>query len=196
MKNTRKYIIGVDEVGRGPLAGPVAVGAVLVTSRMRARFRHIKESKQLPEKKREEWCARIKNASGEELRFAVSYVSAQVIDQKGIQHAIRLALKRSLQKLAVDPNECVVLLDGGLRAPEEYVRQRTIIRGDASEIAIAMASVVAKVSRDRMMVRLSKKFPQYGFAEHKGYGTQGHRDMIRLYGLSVLHRKSFCTRFT
>ena len=196
MKNVRKYIIGIDEVGRGPLAGPVAVGAMLVTTRMRSLFRHIKESKQLSEKQREEWYERIKKDSGPELRFAVSFVSAKMIDAKGISHAIRLAINRSLKKLAVDPDECTVLLDGGLRAPEEYRDQQTIIRGDAGETAIAMASVVAKVERDRMMVRLGKKFPQYGFAEHKGYGTQSHVDMIRRYGISASHRKSFCRRFT
>ena len=189
-----KYIIGIDEVARGPLAGPVAVGAMLVTPRIRRQFRNIKESKQLSPAQREEWCERIRRSSGPELRFAVSFVSAGVIDAKGIQHAIRLALKRSIEKLEVDPSECLVLLDGGLRAPEEFTEQKTIIRGDANETVIAMASVVAKVSRDRLMVRLSKKYPAYGFARHKGYGTRAHYDAIRKHGVSPEHRRSFLSR--
>ncbi len=187
----RKYIVGIDEVGRGPLAGPVCVGAMLVTPRMQTRFRNIKESKQLSANVREKWYTRIKKDSGPELRFAVSCVCAKTIDAKGIQYAIRLALKRALKKLQANPNDCEMLLDGGLRAPAEYVNQKTIIRGDASETAIAMASVVAKVRRDRLMVRLSKQYPEYGFARHKGYGTKIHYEAIKKYGISVLHRRRF-----
>ena len=190
----RRYIIGVDEVGRGPLAGPVCVGAMLLTPRMKKRYRNIKESKQLSERQREEWLARIEEDIGQELRYAVSFVSAKIIDTKGIQYAIRLALKRSLCKLAADPSLCEVLLDGGLRAPKEYVRQKTIIRGDAKEVAIAMASVVAKVSRDRLMVRLNNKYPDYGFERHKGYGTRAHYEAIKNHGISMAHRRSFLSR--
>lgn len=189
-----KYIIGIDEVGRGPLAGPVAVGAMLVTRRMRLRYRKIKESKQLSEKEREEWYEQIEKDGGPELRFAVSFVHAKIIDMKGIQYAIRLALKRSLEKLAVNPSECKVLLDGGLFAPKEYIRQETIIHGDAKEVVIAMASIVAKVRRDRLMVRLNRKYPVYGFARHKGYGTKMHYGAIKKHGISVLHRKSYLSR--
>lgn len=189
-----KYIIGVDEVGRGPLAGPVAVGAMLITPRMQKRYRNIKESKQLSEIKREKWYAQIQKDVGSELQYAVSFVSAKIIDAKGIQYAIRLALKRSLKKLAVNPSECKVLLDGGLFAPKEYIRQETIIHGDAKEIVIAMASIVAKVRRDRLMVRLNRKYPVYGFARHKGYGTKTHYGAIKKHGISVLHRKSYLSR--
>ncbi len=191
-----KFIIGVDEVGRGPLAGPVAVGAVLATPRMLWRFRAIKESKQLNPKQREAWVLSINASCGEELSFAVSFVSAGVIDKKGITFAIRTALRRSLAKLDVDPESVLVLLDGGLHAPECYSQQKTIIRGDATETAIAMASVVAKVARDRHMIRLHKKFPQYDFPRHKGYGTALHIAAIKKHGLSVLHRKSFCGNFS
>lgn len=196
MSTTRKYkyIVGIDEVGRGPLAGPVAVGAMLITPHMRLRYRRIKESKQLSAKQRDEWFVRMKKDSGLELRFTVSYVSAKIIDAKGIQYAIRLALRRSLQKLQVNPDDCEVLLDGGLRAPKEYVHQQTIIRGDASETVIAMASVVAKVSRDRLMVQLSKKYPVYGFERHKGYGTKAHYVAIKKHNASPLHRISFLSR--
>lgn len=201
-----KFIIGVDEVGRGPLAGPVAVGALCATTRMLKKFRLIKESKQLSPLQREAWYARILLARGEELHFAVSFVSAAIIDRKGITFAIRLALARSLLKLETDVQrtalknspkgrplyeESMVLLDGGLKAPATYIHQQTIIHGDAQELSIAMASVVAKVLRDRRMVRLHKKYPEYGFAAHKGYGTKAHYRALAKRGLSPVHRRSF-----
>ena len=190
----RKFIIGIDEVGRGPLAGPVAVGAVVATPRMLQKFRDIKESKQLSASQRDVWATRMTTAKSAELNFAVSSVSQKIIDTKGITFAIRLALARALKKLDVNPSDCIVLLDGGLHAPPEYDAQKTIIRGDSSEIAIAMASVVAKVSRDRMMVAKDADYPAYGFRQHKGYGTAGHIAAIRRHGLSPLHRASFCTK--
>lgn len=187
-----KFIVGADEVGRGPLAGPVAIGAIFVTPKTLAKFQSIKESKQLSSKQREKWYARMKVSIGKELRFAVSFVSADIIDKKGIVFAIQLALSRSLKKINVSPKNCTVLLDGGLHAPKEYVHQKTIIHGDAKETVIAMASVVAKVLRDRRMVRLDKKYPEYSFATHKGYGTKAHYRALKKHGLSPEHRKSFC----
>lgn len=191
MKSVR-YIIGIDEVGRGPLAGPVAVGAIAATPRMLKKFRTIKESKQLSEMKREEWNKNMRASTASDLRLAVSMVSAKEIDRIGIAAAIRKALAASLKKLAINPSDCMVLLDGGLKAPLEYKNQKTIIRGDASETAIAMASVIAKVKRDRLMVSLDKKYPEYNFAQHKGYGTRAHMAALRKHGLSELHRASFC----
>lgn len=190
----RKYTIGIDEVGRGPLAGPVAVGAVVATSRMLQKFRDIKESKQLSAHQREAWSARIAASKSAELNFAISFVSSHIIDTKGISFAIRLALARALKKLDIEPSDCTVLLDGGLRAPEEYDSQKTIIRGDSSETAIAMASVVAKVARDSVMTKEDIKYSEYGFRQHKGYGTAKHIAAIRKHGLSKIHRVSFCTR--
>lgn len=186
-----KFIIGVDEVGRGPLAGPVAVGALCTTPEMLKKFRLIKESKQLSPSQREGWYTRMSASRGKGLQFAVSFVSPQIIDKKGIVFAIRLALSRSLKKLAVPPHACTVLLDGGLFAPKEYKRQKTIVRGDATETIIAMASVVAKVLRDRRMARLHQKYPDYGFAVHKGYGTKAHYRALKQHGPSPLHRRSF-----
>ncbi len=188
----KKYIIGVDEVGRGPLAGPVAVGAVLVTPRILKHFRSIKESKQLTPIAREEWVAKMQSLECNELRIAVSMVSAAMIDRIGIVPAIRSALARSLEKLEVAGDECQVLLDGGLYAPERFTYQQTIIRGDAQENAIAMASVVAKVHRDAYMVRLHKKYPLYDFDQHKGYCTRRHVTALKTHGLSDMHRVSFC----
>lgn len=191
MKSAR-YIIGIDEVGRGPLAGPVAVGAIAITPQLLKKFRTIKESKQLSETKREEWSAKIFAAAGDELHVAVAMVSAKEIDRIGIAPAIRKALRVALKKLAIDPKDARVLLDGGLYAPDEYTNQETIIRGDASETAIAMASVVAKVKRDTLMIRLAKKYPEYNFSQHKGYGTKAHIQALHAHGLSEIHRKSFC----
>lgn len=195
-------MIGVDEVGRGSLAGPVAVGACFVSPRMIHVFRNIKESKQLSEAKREEWYARLFAARGTELAFAVSFVSARTIDRIGIAAAIRRALRRSLEKLRRDPllrdrtvpSRVEVLLDGGLKAPHTYLNQRTIIAGDATVTAIAMASVVAKVERDRLMRRLHEKYHRYGWNRNVGYGTREHCIAIEKYGLSREHRETFTRR--
>lgn len=189
-----RFVIGIDEVGRGPLAGPVAVGAVGVTRDMLRKFRTIKESKQLSAEKREVWTKEILRVAKEqksELRTAVTMVSAKEIDTHGIVSAIKKALTTSIKKLNINPNDCEVLLDGGLKAPLEYKKQRTIIRGDASKTAIAMASVIAKVKRDTYMTNLDKKYPNYGFAQHKGYGTKEHYRALKRKGISPLHRKSF-----
>lgn len=189
-----RFVIGIDEVGRGPLAGPVAVGAVGVTRDMLRKFRTIKESKQLSAEKREVWTKEILRVAKEqksELRTAVTMVSAKEIDTHGIVSAIKKALTTSIKKLNINPNDCEVLLDGGLKAPLEYKKQRTIIRGDASKTAIAMASVIAKVKRDAYMTNLDKKYPNYGFAQHKGYGTKEHYRALKRKGISPLHRKSF-----
>lgn len=187
-----KYIVGIDEVGRGPLAGPVAVGVVVATKQALRKFRAIKESKQLTRAQREAWFARIIEAQSFDLRFAVAFVSAGVIDKKGIAPAIRTALARALKQTGVHPDECEIRLDGGLHAPAEFVRQQTIIKGDEKETTIAMASVIAKVLRDRRMYALAKKYPQYGFERHVGYGTAAHIAAIKKNGLLPEHRKSFC----
>ena len=205
MKNREKerfqYFVGIDEVGRGPLAGPVAVGACIISAseikRLHAQgfFKDIKDSKKLSEKKREEWLGRIKELKAKgDLDYYVSFVSNKKIDDCGIAHSIRLALKNSLKKLKADPLKTMVLLDGGLKAPEEFVFQKTIIKGDEKEPIISLASIAAKVARDRKMVEYSKKFPQYDFDIHKGYGTASHCRKIRENGLSELHRKSFCRK--
>ena len=192
MANTPKklFMVGIDEVGRGPLAGPVAVCALAATTLVLKKFKTIKESKQLTPQAREMWYRII--VDDQRVQFAVSFVGAKAIDEKGIVPSIRFALENSLRKLRVAPETCSVLLDGGLKAPPNYKKQKTIIRGDEKEVVIAMASVVAKVTRDRLMVRLSKKFPKYGFEKHKGYGTKKHVLAIKKYGCSIEHRKSFC----
>ncbi|MEK7505797.1 MAG: ribonuclease HII [Patescibacteria group bacterium] len=192
------YIVGVDEAGRGPLAGPVSVAAIAVkkNSPILKLIRGIRDSKQLSEKQREEWFVKIKNWEKRKLlKKAVSMVGSQTIDRRGIVRSVHLALTRSINKLSVSPNRTQVLLDGSLYAPKEYKNQKTIIGGDEKVSLIALASIVAKVSRDRRMKRLSKKYPRYGFDVHKGYGSALHIKLIRRYGLSDIHRRSFCRSF-
>jgi ribonuclease HII len=188
-----KYVIGIDEVGRGPIAGPVAVGAcVFLKPDAKKLFRGVKESKQLTEAQREEWFTVIQSAqrSGH-IDFKVTFQSQKIIDTKGLSHAIHTALTTSLNGLGMATTEVRVLLDGGLRAPLEYIHQKTIIKGDEKETVIALASICAKVLRDRKMNLLAKKHPLYGFERHKGYGTKGHYQAIKKYGLLKVHRRSF-----
>ncbi len=201
-KNIR-WLIGIDEVGRGPIAGPVTVGAfavhVDVAKGLKKRVPGLTDSKKLSAKKREEIYTRLMHMMKNEVHnyaHAVVSVSAQQIDKKGISWSIKNALEKCLKKL--EGYGCVgensyVLLDGGLKAPAEYLFQKTIIKGDLSEPVISAASIVAKVTRDSMMVKLSqkKKYSGYGFEKHKGYGTRAHYSAIKKYGLSDLHRKTW-----
>jgi ribonuclease HII len=194
-------VIGIDEVGRGPIAGPVAVGAFVILKAAevkRGRFFHgVKESKQLSPEAREEWFIKIKKARRIGLvDFSVAFQSAKIIDAKGISYAIRKALAISIEKLKINPAHARVLLDGGLQAPAHFENQKTIIRGDGKETAIALASITAKVLRDRRMVAFSKKHPGYGFEVHKGYGTKAHYRAIKKYGFSSLHRCSFLRKLS
>ena len=151
----------------------------------------LRDSKKLSPLQREAWYRVLlaEKKSGK-CDFAVTMISASQIDKIGIAVAIRLALVQSLTRVA--PHTRIpVLLDGGLRAPNEFKKQTTIIKGDEKERAIAFASIVAKVTRDRYMTRQAKKFPMYGFEKHMGYGTRAHYAAIREYGMCVLHRRSF-----
>src|SRR3972149_8995560 len=191
------YVVGSDEAGRGPLAGPVAVGAIAISSSFKKNFfKSIKDSKKLSPSDRELWFALALEARKEGLLdFAVSLVSEKVIDRKGISYAIRLGIRRSLMTLGVSADS-QVYLDGGIKAPKEFIHQLPVIRGDEKIPIISLASIMAKVIRDKKMVRLSKKFPEYRFDLHKGYGTLVHRKAIKKYGLTELHRRSFTKRLT
>ena len=188
---TTNWTIGVDEAGRGPLAGPVSVGVCAVPDGFdMSLFTGIRDSKTLSEKKRDEWYTKITKETV--LRWSVVLISAEYIDREGIVPAIRAGLTRALQKVTCAPEDSVVLLDGGLHAPEEYGNQKTIIRGDASEPLISAAAILAKVTRDHYMLEQAHKYPEYGFERHKGYGTKQHREAIVQHGMSKLHRKTFC----
>jgi len=192
----RQHLIGIDEAGRGPLAGPVAVGAFAVRSKAALRkFRGVKDSKQLSEKQREEWFKIIKEYRKiGEVSYAVSFSRAGTIDARGLSFAIYSSLNRSLKRLEKADCDCAhsrILLDGSLHASSRYPNQKTIIDGDSKEPIIALASICAKVLRDRRMKKLARSFPQYGFEIHKGYGTATHYRAIRKHGLMPEHRRSF-----
>jgi len=199
-----KYIIGIDEAGRGPLAGPVSVGVVRlpvdsgtgqVYPELVERVIGAKDSKQMTPLARErlyESMCMLRTQGA--LDFAVAFSPADMIDREGIVPAVSSALSCALEGLRLDPDQCDVRLDGGLRAPEHFKNQTTIIRGDQTELAISLASIAAKVERDRIMCTLAEQFPEYKLEIHKGYGTALHRRLIKEIGLSPIHRVSFCTR--
>lgn len=204
-----QYLVGVDEVGRGPLAGPVAVGAVCIHLKHQKKLeqwgRGFRDSKKLTARARQGWMVKIKEAKKDGLlEYSVAFVSSRAIDKKGIVLSIRTALEKALEvvnylgpssaTVTEDGPRCDevrVLLDGGLRAPSHYKNQKTIIKGDEKELVIALASIVAKVTRDAYMVKLGKKYPAYGFEKHKGYGTRAHYTAIKRHGVTPHHRKSF-----
>ena len=192
-----RYIVGIDEVGRGPVAGPVTVCALAVAADFDvSRFKGIRDSKKLSPKKREEWFQKITEwqTSGD-LNFAITSIPADEIDRTGIAPAIKRALAESLDKLGqltkLNPKETKVLLDGSLKAPEQFTIQETIIKGDEKIPVISAASIVAKVNRDRYMTEQASLYPEYGFEKHKGYGTKSHMTAIKKHGMSILHRRSF-----
>ncbi|TSC57766.1 MAG: ribonuclease HII [Parcubacteria group bacterium Greene0416_79] len=196
----REFLVGIDEVGRGPLAGPLCVGACLIRARDRrrvlARVWGIRDSKRLAPKRRIAWCLCIEEMAAEALLTLVtSFVSHKVIDRMGIAQALRIAIRRCLAKLAAPPERVEILLDGGIAAPALYPFQKTIIGGDETEPLITLASIVAKVRRDRRMARLARKYPAYGFERHKGYGTKRHYEALRKYGTCPIHRLSFLKKF-
>lgn len=202
--NDYKWLIGVDEVGRGPLAGPVAVGVVLVAVDFDWELLPgVGDSKQVKPANREAICRLAHTLKQEgQLNFTVVMIKAAVIDEKGIVPAIALATQKALTKVTADlPSsdleKILVKLDGGLKAPKDYQHQETIIKGDATEPTIGLASIVAKVTRDKYMTKLAQKseFSPYDFASHKGYGTKKHCVKIAEFGLSAEHRRSFCKRF-
>jgi len=192
MKN--KWLIGIDEAGRGPLAGPVAVGVVTVPTNFEWRLiPGVGDSKGIAAKKREAiFFQAQKLRHHRTLDFAVAMVGASVIDEKGIVYAVNLAMERCIHRLALNPEDCHILLDGSLVAPKTF-SQETIIKGDVTEPVIGLASIVAKVTRDRFMAGTAqKRYPQYGFEQHMGYGTELHRKMITTVGRCPIHRASYC----
>ncbi len=196
---SKKVIIGIDEAGRGPLAGPVAVAVVVLGLKLNGdlgKFKKtLRDSKNLSAIKRDFWYdwLRQKKHQGV-LDFKVSLVGHKIIDQEGISRAVFLGINRCLRRLDLRPDNCQVLLDGSLKAPAKYKNQKTIIRGDETVPLIALASIAAKVRRDRRMIKLSNKYKHYGFERHKGYGTAYHIKMIKKFGPSNLHRRSFISR--
>ena len=189
----KRFLIGIDEVGRGPLAGPVAVGAVAVPYDFDwTAVLGVRDSKKLSPRSREAWNRKIQTLRLEKkLNFSVSFSSAQMIDRRGIVFAIRSALVKCLKQLGATPRNCEILLDGSLYAPKNFHAQKTIIGGDDLEPVISMASIVAKVRRDKLMRNLAIRYPKYGLEFHKGYGTRRHYEALQKFGLCKIHRSTF-----
>ncbi|MEK7090053.1 MAG: ribonuclease HII [Patescibacteria group bacterium] len=191
----RRFIIGIDEAGRGPLAGPVTVAAVAAKSFLK--LKNIKDSKKLSQKRREVWFKRL--SLDRQFLISRSSVSHKIIDRIGISKAVSRAVKNCLRdlgkKYSIFDTKYLIQLDGSLSAPDFYQNQQTIIKGDEKIPIIAAASIIAKVVRDRKMAQLAQKYPDYGFEIHKGYGTKAHSSAIKQYGVSEIHRLSYCRKF-
>lgn len=187
------YVIGVDEAGRGPLAGPVSIGVVRVPEgfNLLATFPGLNDSKKLTEKKREAIFTQleIEKEKGN-VEYRVLLTSAKDIDEKGISVCIREAVAKGVEEILPQPKEGKVWLDGSLSAPKQYT-QETVIGGDGKVPAIMLASVAAKVVRDRVMVKYAKEYPEYGFEKHKGYGTAAHMKALREHEVCDIHRRTF-----
>lgn len=180
-----ELICGIDEAGRGPLAGPVCAAAVILPKD--CVIEGINDSKKLTEKKRNELFGII---TSEAVAYSIQFVEPAVIDEINIRNATHLAMENAVREISVAPE--FIIIDGNDNIPFE-IPYEYIVKGDAKSQTIAAASVLAKVSRDNLMIELDKKHPQYGFAKHKGYGTKAHMEAIREYGVSKVHRKTFMT---
>lgn len=181
------YVCGIDEAGRGPLAGPVVAGAVILPRDSKILW--LNDSKQLSAKKREELYEVILK---EAIAVGVGYAAPARIDEINILQATYEAMREAVSKLAVRPQ---ILLNDAVTIPGMELPQVPIIKGDGKSVSIAAASIIAKVTRDRLMVEYDKLMPEYGFAGHKGYGSQSHIAAIRQYGPSPIHRMSFLKNF-
>lgn len=177
------HIAGVDEAGRGPLAGPVVAAAVIFPKELL--IEGVNDSKKLTEKKREELFQKI---SEQALSIGIGIVDHGTIDRINILQAATEAMRLALENLSIVPD--FSLIDGN-SFKHSSLRFRNVVKGDSISSTIAAASIIAKVTRDRMMLELDQLYPQYGFAKHKGYGTQQHINAIRSFGLSEIHRRSF-----
>lgn len=187
------YVAGLDEAGRGALAGPVAVGAVILphgdNSLLLQTLAGVRDSKQLTPPARESFAPRIREIA---LAWSVGFADAHEIDSQGIVRATRLAAIRALHQFSISPQ--YLLTDFRLELPQLDISQTSLVRGDAHCLSIACASILAKVERDALMRELDERHPGYGLGKHKGYGTQAHRSAMKRLGLSSVHRRSFHVR--
>lgn len=178
-----KTVCGVDEAGRGPLAGPVYAAAVILP--LGLEIAGLNDSKKLSEKKREELFDIINDVA---ISISVGTASEKEIDEINILNATFLAMKRAVEGLEISPDYAII---DGNRAPNLEIPTETVVKGDGKVISVAAASIIAKVSRDRFMLKMAEEYPEYKFEKHKGYGTKLHYEMIEKYGVSPIHRKSF-----
>lgn len=200
LKSGYRLIIGIDEAGRGPLAGPVVASAVTLKKRDSPNadplFELIRDSKTLSELQREKLFGFVQ----EHFFVGIGISDHETIDRLNILEATYLAMKKALTNIGQKINrseKCIILVDGQKAIPRLSLEQRAIVGGDSLVKSISAASIIAKVTRDRIMKEMHNRYPQYGFLSHKGYGTKVHRDAIEKYGLSEIHRKSFkpCSRY-
>ncbi|MEZ4103263.1 MAG: ribonuclease HII [Candidatus Paceibacterota bacterium] len=194
------YVVGIDEVGRGPVAGPVYVCALMIEAQKLEEFINstglpLRDSKKLTEKMRKKWFDKIQEyAKLGFLKYVVSSASSSEIDSKGIAVCIKASAQASVLKLNLDKEKTKVFLDGGLSVSSDFI-QETVIKGDENIPVISLASIVAKVLRDEKMEDYAKKYPEYLFEKNKGYGTKAHLDAVKKFGLTELHRKSFLKNY-
>ena len=184
---SRGYVCGIDEVGRGPLAGPVVAGAVILPKD--CQILYLNDSKKLTAKKRE---ALYDVIMKEAVAVGIGYASPARIDEINILQATYEAMREAISKLPIQPD---VLLNDAVKIPGVNIYQVPIIKGDAKSVSIAAASIVAKVTRDRLMEEYDAHIPEYGFASNKGYGSAQHIEALKKYGPSPIHRRSFLTHF-
>lgn len=182
-----KLVCGVDEAGRGPLAGPVCAAAVILPPELV--IPGLNDSKKLTDKKRRELYDVI---TAEAVSYGIAFASEKEIDEINILQATFLAMARAMEKLTPQPE--LALIDGN-RAKDFGLPVRTIVKGDSLSASIAAASILAKVTRDRLMEQYDEAYPQYGFAIHKGYGTKRHYEALREFGPSPIHRMTFLKKF-
>lgn len=180
-------VCGIDEAGRGPLAGPVCAAAVILPKG--CVIEGVNDSKKLTEKKREALFDIIKEKA---LAYSIAVADEKEIDEVNILQATYLAMRRAFEGLEIKPD--MALVDGN-RDPILGIPTKTIVKGDANSMSIAAASILAKVTRDRFMLEMDEKYPEYQFAKHKGYGTKLHYEMLAKYGVSEIHRKTFLRSF-
>ena len=183
-------VVGLDEVGRGPLAGPLAVGAVVLPRS--PRIAGLNDSKQVKPEARERIAAEVKRVA---IAWSVQYIDPSFIDEHGMTASLRLAFTRAVEDVERQGTDVdVILLDGN--ALHLDPREVNVVKGDGKCASIAAASIVAKVERDALMRRYDEEYPEYGFADNKGYASPAHIDAIKRVGLCPIHRASFCTAFT
>lgn len=182
-----KYVCGVDEAGRGPLCGPVVAAAVILPKD--ECIEGVNDSKKLSEKKREKLYEDITKRA---VAYGIGISDVDVIEEINILNATKLAMKKAIENLKIKPD--YILIDGNQMIDIE-IDGKTVVSGDSKSESIAAASILAKVTRDRMLIEYDKKYPEYGFAKHKGYGTKLHIEAIGKYGLTNIHRPSFCSKF-
>jgi ribonuclease HII len=192
-KEYNRLIIGVDEAGRGPLAGPVVAAAVVI-NKYSQYLEEVNDSKKLTEAKREKIYENILN--DENIIFGVGIVNSDIIDEINILQATYMAMRKAIDDIVIiNKEDYLILVDGNREIKDCNYMQETVVKGDAKSLSIATASIIAKVTRDRIMKEFDNTIPGYNFSKHKGYGTKEHYKLLRENGISNIHRKTFLKNF-